>query len=186
MSVPAGPSWQTCTTSARQTEWASGEWRKLKTSRIWSRTESPTYRYLQTHLLLCQLAIHCLSHSYTHRSDIHTHKGVVNIFTGVSITRGKAHMRSSRHLSHLLVSFAPSITVRISFYKEQVRNVIADCFSSWICQAGFLLLVTNLVRTCKRHRRTCWLAEWQTGARAAMQKAASRGKDRQKHNCTQT
>lgn len=59
--------------------------------------------------------------------------------------RGKAHMRSSRYLSHLLVSFAPSVTVRISFYKEQVRNVVADCFSSWICRAGFLLLVTSLV-----------------------------------------
>ena len=37
----------------------------------------------------------------------------------------------------------------------------------------------------KRHRRTCWLAEWQTDAHAAMQKASTRDKERQKQDCTQ-
>lgn len=56
MSLSADPSWQTCTTSARQTVLESGEWRKRKIYRIWSRTESPICRYQQAFLLLKQLA----------------------------------------------------------------------------------------------------------------------------------
>lgn len=149
VSVAAGPSWQICTTSARRTEWASGEWRRQKTCRIWSKTESPTYRYLQPHLLYANWLC-TLSHSYTHTHGViytltSRHKYIVSIYANVFLTHASAHMRFWGHLSHLLVSFAPSITVSISFHKEQVRGVIADCFSSRIWQAGFLLLVSGLV-----------------------------------------
>lgn len=64
--LSAGPSWQICTTSARRTESASGEWRKQKTCRILSRTESPTYRYLHTLSL-------CVSHLSHAHEVIYTH-----------------------------------------------------------------------------------------------------------------
>lgn len=54
MFVSAGPSWQTCTTSARPTELVIGEQKRLKTCRTWCRTASPTCRY--QHLLHGQLA----------------------------------------------------------------------------------------------------------------------------------
>lgn len=187
VSSSAGPSWQTCTTSARRMEWASGEWRKLKTCRIWSKIESPTCRYLQTELLLSQLASFYLSHSMTQthtRRHIHSHIDEHEEQVCLPHTYKCADLFSGC-LSYLLVSFAPSIAVSISFHEEQVRGLLADCFSSWIWQTGFLLLVSGLVTHihpyASKCRQTCKLAEWQILPEAHMQKIQASQHETDRH-----
>lgn len=118
--VSADPSWRTCTTSARRTESANGERRRLKTCPIWSRTGSPTYRYLWTHLQPTGLA---LSYLHTHRLYCR-HKRMVSIYVNVSLTTTRYNFT----FTFLRTSFTVTCLTRAT---HNCRHQFAQGASDW-------------------------------------------------------
>jgi len=153
-----------------------GEWR-TKEAKDLSDLVQNRITYLQVPAAqptgLARSLTHTHTHTHSHRMYCR-HKHTVSIDLNASLTGTTAHMRCWGHVSHLLVSFAPNVTVGCSFQKEQVMGVRADCHSSWIWQAGFWLLVSDLVTHTHTHTHT-WqktdthadLQKWQIGRRAS-------------------
>lgn len=143
--LSSGPSWQTYTTSVRQTEWESGEWRRLKTCRTWSRTESPTYRWGRRHLLVQQLAP---THANTPRQENHTlarvciffHPGIFDDITPVCVCvwchlirncliKGVVTSCSNGSLfPGLLLTHLKNAWKKINTFLKRIQSVLLTCF----------------------------------------------------------